>query len=294
MVTLSLNNVAWSPEVSSHFEVLRLKDLLNREQPEDHDPLQPHRLTFHALILFTEGQGKHGIDFIEYPVKAGSLVHICANQIHHFGQSNSLDALMVVFRPAVLPTNLLGLSTSISSPLSWSTIQYVWPSVVSLEFDTIQLLKHHIELLDQHQKSGVTMRPAAQYLLWSTISLASQAAVESERPTSGQPIDPRFLEFVELLEESFEFCRNVTWYAKQMNCSAKTLGRICMAAVGKSPKVIADERVVIEAQRSLLFGNATVKAVGASLGFEETTNFIKFFKRLVGKNPDQFRNKARW
>ena len=62
-----------------------------------------------------------------------------------------------------------------------------------------------------------------------------------------------------------------------------------MAAAGKSPKVMTDERVVIEAQRRLLFGKATVKEVGASLGFEETTNFVKFFRRLVGQNPDSFR-----
>ena len=50
-----------------------------------------------------------------------------------------------------------------------------------------------------------------------------------------------------------------------------------------------NERVVIEAQRRLLFGKTTVNEVGQSLGFEETTNFVKFFRRLVGQSPDEFR-----
>ena len=43
-----------------------------------------------------------------------------------------------------------------------------------------------------------------------------------------------------------------------MNCSAKTLYRMCLTTVGKSPKAIADERVAVEAQRRLLFNKTTV------------------------------------
>ena len=290
----SLANVEWSPTVNSRFEVVRLQKLHNREPPDDHDPSQPHRLHFHALILFTHGQGTHGVDFIEYPVKAGTLVHVCANQTHHFCPAQALDAFMVVFLPTALPTNLLGLSTSISGSLSWSTIQYVWPSVTSLLPDQAQILQQHIELLEKYQITNSKQQAAAQYLLWSVIAFASQSAVESGKYHQSRVIEPRFLEFVELLEQSFESCRNVKWYAEQLNCSAKTLYRICMAAVGKSPKVITNERVAVEAQRRLLFSNTTVKEVGISLGFEETTNFVKFFRRLVGQNPDEFRMGAKF
>lgn len=289
MDTRSLAKVEWSPAVNSHFEVLRLKHLHNRELPDDHNPWQPHRLQFHALILFTQGQGTHGIDGVEYPVKVGTLIHICANQVHHFGSAPELDAFMVVFVPTALPTQLLGLSTNISSPLSWSTIQYVWPSITSLELEPAQILQQHIEVLETHQIMGSKPHSAAQYLLWAVIAFASQAAVESNQHHLAKTIDPRFLEFVELLEQFYESCRNMKWYAAQMNCSAKTLYRICVTAAGKSPKTMTDERVAVEAQRRLLFGQTTVKEVGTSLGFEETTNFVKFFRRLVGQNPDEFR-----
>lgn len=197
---------------------------------------------------------------------------------------------MIVFLPAALPTNLLGLSTNISSPLSWSTIQYVWPSVTSLEPNQAQRLQQHITLLETYQTTDSRQQPAAHYLLWSVIAFASQVAVEcGQHHHPNKTIDPRFLDFVELLEQSYESCRNIKWYAKQINCSARTLYRICLATVGKSPKAITNERVVVEAQRRLIFNKMTVKEVGNSLGFEETTNFIKFFRHLVGQNPDEFR-----
>ncbi|MEM9217229.1 MAG: helix-turn-helix transcriptional regulator [Cyanobacteria bacterium P01_F01_bin.150] len=298
MDILPLFNVEWSPSVERHFEVLRIRAFHQRDLPDDHDPWQAHRLHFHALILFTQGQGTHGIDFVDYPVKTGTLIHICANQIHYFGQTQELEGFMVLFLPTVLPTNLLGLSTrtfeSDTSLLSWSTIQHVWPSVTTLELDQAYRLQQHIELLETHQivmqqTKGDRQKLAAQYVLWSVIAFALQVAVDSNKRLSDKTIEPRFLEFVELLERSFESCRKVKWYAAQMNCSEKTLYRICMAAVGKSPKMITNERVVVEAQRRLLFGKTTVKEVGSSLGFEETTNFVKFFRRLVGQNPDEFR-----
>ena len=303
MDVLPLADVKWSPTINSRFEVVRLERIKAFKQqglPEDHDPWQAHRLQFHALILFTQGQGTHGVDFIDYSVKAGTLIHICANQVHYFGKTQELEGFLVVFVPAALPTNLLGLSTSIASPLSWSTIQYIWPSVTSLELEQTHRLQQHIELLETYQTAthptiddrqpiAYHQQPAAQYLLWSVISFASQAAVDAEKHHSDKAIDPRFLEFVELLERSFASCRNMKWYAEQMNCSAKTLYRICMTAVGKSPKTITNERVVVEAQRRLIFDKATVKEIGVSLGFEETTNFVKFFRRLVDQSPDEFR-----
>lgn len=283
MDTLPPADVRWSSVVNRHFEVIRLEELNRREQPDNHDPWQPHRLHFHALILFTRGEGVHGVDFVEHPVKAGTLIHVGANQIHHFGRTQELGAFMVVFLPAALPTNLLGLSTN--SELSWSTVQYIWPSVTTLNAAQARSLQQHIELLETHP----TPNTATQYLLWSIISLAAQFAVDAAQMPPSQTVDPRFLEFVDLLERSFESCRNVQWYAKRLNCSARTLYRLCMAAVGKSPKVITNERVAVEAQRRLLWGDTTVREVGYSLGFEETTNFIKFFRRLVGQNPDEFR-----
>ena len=108
MDKLSLAKVKWSSAVDSRFEVLRLGALHQRELPDDHNPWQPHRLHFHALILFTQGQGTHGVDFIDYPVKAGTLVHVCADQTHYFGQTQELEAFMVVFLPTALPTKLFG------------------------------------------------------------------------------------------------------------------------------------------------------------------------------------------
>ncbi len=53
-----------------------------------------------------------------------------------------------------------------------------------------------------------------------------------------------------------------------------------------------DDRVALEARRLLAHTDLTVAAVGRRLGFEETTNFVKFFVRRTGTTPGTFRQDA--
>lgn len=60
-----------------------------------------------------------------------------------------------------------------------------------------------------------------------------------------------------------------------------------------SAKAFIDRRTALEAQRLLVHTGATTTAIGEALGFSEPTNFLKFFKRVVGMTPDAFRRRYR-
>jgi len=40
----------------------------------------------------------------------------------------------------------------------------------------------------------------------------------------------------------------------------------------------------------LVYTNNSIKQIGFDLGFEEPTNFIKYFRKHEGKTPIEFRN----
>ena len=81
----------------------------------------------------------------------------------------------------------------------------------------------------------------------------------------------------------------VTWYASQLDTTPRSLARACRYARDSSPKRVIDLRVVLEAKRLLATTSKTAEAIGGSLGFTEATNFVKFFRRIVGSTPDAFR-----
>jgi AraC family transcriptional regulator, transcriptional activator of pobA len=60
--------------------------------------------------------------------------------------------------------------------------------------------------------------------------------------------------------------------------------------LGKSPKVIISERVLLEIKRLLVHTNQSIKEIGFDLGFNEPTNFIKYFRQQTGQTPSEFRD----
>jgi len=75
-----------------------------------------------------------------------------------------------------------------------------------------------------------------------------------------------------------------------MSVSERKLNKSTQFVLGKSPKEIIDERVILEAKRLLAHTANSIKEVGFELGFDEPTNFIKFFKKHVEKTPIEFRS----
>ncbi|WP_459640649.1 helix-turn-helix domain-containing protein [Flavobacterium sp. CGRL2] len=59
--------------------------------------------------------------------------------------------------------------------------------------------------------------------------------------------------------------------------------------LGKTPKEIIDDRVMLEAKRLLAHTNENVKEISYELGFEEPTNFIKYFRKHSNSTPVEFR-----
>jgi len=95
--------------------------------------------------------------------------------------------------------------------------------------------------------------------------------------------------FRELLEANYTKLKTVKEYASLLFISEKRLGQATTKVLGKSPKVIINERIVLESKRLLANTKESVKEIGYSLGFEEPTNFIKFFKNITGLTPLEFR-----
>jgi len=74
-----------------------------------------------------------------------------------------------------------------------------------------------------------------------------------------------------------------------MNVSEKKLTNATKKIAGRTPKELIDDRVMLEAKRLLTHTNHSIKEIGYELGFEEPTNFIKFFKKHAAKTPIEFR-----
>lgn len=91
------------------------------------------------------------------------------------------------------------------------------------------------------------------------------------------------------VEDKFKTIKSVARFAGLMVVSEKKLNKATATTLGKSPKELIDERIILEAKRMLVHTNSSIKEIGFDLGFDEPTNFIKYFRKHEAKTPVAFR-----
>jgi len=97
--------------------------------------------------------------------------------------------------------------------------------------------------------------------------------------------------FKNLLDEQYKQVKTVSAYAGQMAVSEKRLTQATSTTLGKTPKQLIDERVQLEIKRLLVHTSLSIKEIGYELGFEEPTNFIKYFRKHEKMTPIEFRER---
>lgn len=98
-----------------------------------------------------------------------------------------------------------------------------------------------------------------------------------------------FVRFRQLLEQNFHSVHIVKEYADMLNISLRTLTKYVGESAHIFPLRIINDRIVLEAKRQLQHTALSVKEIGFALGFEDPSYFVKFFKRMTGRMPSEFR-----
>lgn len=247
------------------------------------------RYKFHLLLVVTHGVCGHTIDFKRVQCDPGSLLLIHPAQAHQFHFDVDWDGWMVIFKPELLlapqmslPASDLRLVVGLEQlpehiALPADELQVVTAAIARMREDLrIDALPGEIHDLLRHQLYALLLR----------IKIHSNAG--SRTPSASTNL-LRFKRLQALLEENFTRWRQVADYARALGCSEKSLSRAALEVSGQSTKMLIAARVNLEAKRLLVQSDATVTWLSEHLGFDDTTSFVKFFKRETGVTPGEFR-----
>ncbi len=224
----------------------------------------------HLLIVPMGGSGEHCVDFETVTVGVESVVHVQPGQVHRFPPGQTYEADVIVVDRSACPDGLF----------------QPWRPLPSVPVGPIAALVRSVTA-DLVAEQGRTdhdddiMVAAAGLLLRHLARIAAAA-----RPPRSELLDA----FLADLERRFWQSRNVADYADDLDTSTKTLARQAASALDLTPKDVIDRRVVLEAKRCLAVDDASIAEIGRSLGFSEATNFTKFFARMTGITPHEFRD----
>lgn len=268
-------------------EIIKLEDLIHRKDDLDHFPEKSHQLDFYMLVFYTNGETEHLVDFVWHKVRKNTLIYLTKGQVNAFKFKENLKGYLIIFTENYfksqlnqLPKNaVIRLFTShlfspkIQVPLSSNVNNYM-----NLFYDEFYKEKREFNkrnILDSLYT--ILFSKLEQLKKHQTFHLKESDKLEL------------FLKFKILLEQYFTESRNADFYAQKMNITYKHLNTTCKEIIDITPKQFIDEFIVLEAKRKLI--NSTIKSteLAYSLGFEEPTNFVKYFKKHAGLTPNSFK-----
>ncbi len=255
------------------------------------DITTPHRTDFYHIFLFEDCSPTHLVDFNRIRVKPRSVLFIDRGRVHQFDRSLDYRGRVLVFTddffcitekdtkvlrtcllfrdlddsPAFLPEE--NVRRQIDEVAGQIETELRFPNEV-FKIDILQNCLHNLLLIAERGKKP---RPAILQ-------------------NRGAKRDHTVL-FTDIVEQNFRSHKTVGHYAGKLHISEKLLVLATTTTLGKTPKQIIRDRVLLEAKRFLAHGNLCIKEIGYELGFDEPTNFIKYFRKHTGITPTNFREK---
>lgn len=148
----------------------------------------------------------------------------------------------------------------------------------------VSVLKEEFDTRDQNQEE--MLRLLLKRFIIRITRLARKQLVKRKLPEKELELARQFNV---LVEEHFKRYRQVADYAELMHRSPKTIANIFSQQGEKSPLEIIHNRLALEAKRLLLYTDKSSKEIGWELGFEDPSQFNRFFKKQVGIPPMEFR-----
>lgn len=97
--------------------------------------------------------------------------------------------------------------------------------------------------------------------------------------------------FIRLVNEDCGVHRQVVFYASKLHITPKYLSTLVHAALGRTPSEVIQVVALKEIERRLRFTDDSMKEIAIDMNFPNASFFGKFFKRLSGVSPNQYRQR---
>lgn len=271
---------------AEEFELLNLTTLFVRmAEGLGHDSTHPHRITFFALLIVTKGEGKHQVDLKEYDLKKGTVLKIAKGQVHAFQKDPQYEGFLIIFTESFV---LNYFSKSTTNLITHFYDFHLSTPISNNQADNERFLKElliEVDMENNYAQKNIIAALLSLYLL--RLERQSQNLV----PNNKSKHYHTFILFKNLVEANFSTTRNVNDYANMLFISSKKINLAVKNYTLNTAKTFIDNYVLLEAQRAIVSTEKSLKEIAFETGFEEVSNFTKFFKKNAGISPKAFRLK---
>lgn len=127
-----------------------------------------------------------------------------------------------------------------------------------------------------------------RFLLMGVCEKIAENTVENNKvPLSIQMV---FQRFIFLIAAKYKEVKSVEGFASLLGVTAKHINSVCRSQTGSSAKSVIDNTIISHIKTELSTSCRTVSEISFIMGFDEPTEMCRFFRRIEGISPGQWRS----
>ena len=277
-------------EKQSDFEIVTNHEVFVEKPMSGANRFKPHRIHFYAILFIKEGEGNHFVDFKTYQYKKGSILFIAKDQVHAFEWNLARNARFMLFTEDFFQKSRLG-STLIQKTGLFN--YHLNEPLLQLNDEQYEVFHNLVTQIEDEYSREDDFATEEIILSSLRIFLCLAERIRQNKRTRLTPsiYQEEFSVFQKLLNSHLFESRKVQFYADKMNISSKKLNRITRDILNLPAKEYIHDVLIIEIKRFLMNTTLSAKEISYKTGFEEVTNFVKYFKKYSGMTPSQFKKK---
>jgi AraC family transcriptional activator of pobA len=268
-------NFSESFTIRNVYDVLAGKDMIQ----------QVHRHDYFYILALKKGSGDHTIDFTSYKVCDHAVFFLRPGQVHQLTLIAGCTGYLMQFN-----TEFYSSENKMSHQLlrRASTTNMCLFDIARFEKLLVILTYIFQEYTDKHDGYQEVIKASL------CIFFIELVRHRKNNNTPSVPVNPyaqeRLEEFLELLEAHIYKQKQVTQYATMLHLSSYQLNSITKATRGKTCSDLINEYIILESKRHLLATTCLVSQIACTMGYEDISYFIRFFKKHTGYSPEAFRH----
>ncbi|MGM9753029.1 MAG: helix-turn-helix domain-containing protein [Candidatus Cryptobacteroides sp.] len=237
-------------------------------------------------IILLKGWSEMSINLKKYHIDAPAMVVILPGMITQaFAHSEDMESFSIVMSPTFFNPlfNEMGINSIMNSNIFLNPVSVIdWPDVFLNYRDMLKRIL---------SAEGCRFKmEAARHLTLTMFYGYTLSMRDISKPMSKNRNDEISNKFLDLVQTHFAEIRDVASYADKLCITPKYLAMAVKSSTGKTPLEWIDDYLSSAAKAMLSSTNLSVNEISEKLNFSSQSLFGKYFKRINGISPREYRN----
>lgn len=250
----------------------------------------PSRMDAFAAIFCVSGKAEVQINLKKYVLKSGTLaLHVPENII----QINSCENLIVY--PFIISSEFIQKIHIETKDLMNLYMAAKTSPVLDLQYEDIHILEKYYYLMESILQSETTYKDrmtigVTSSFLYKIYDILIKKLKEKEYTRKiPERCEIVFEDFIKELNLFNGTKHSLSFFAQRLNLTPNYLSCRVKEYSGRTATEWIEESVILEAKTMLKHTNLTIQEIAYKLNFPTQTFFGKYFKRITGISPKQYR-----